>query len=381
MHAIIVFSGFFLYAFVYNLLGLMATDIMRSLGLTLSQSGQIVSFQQIGSVTMLLLSFYLYPRLKQRHILLSGYLIIICALVAIVFSGSATMLFISYAFCGVGVVIVNGASNALLTEDYFDKRSTYLPLLHFCYSLGAALVGYVLLPFKGEQWRYGYLFVALLFALIFIAGLICKPKTEQRSQKSGNEESLSPFVLLKDPAFLLFTVVMFLFMGCQLLCVTWIPVYADLELNLGKTMVASTITAFSLGTALSRLFIGPLMKRGLNPYVALGFGPAFSGVALIALTFVPYSWSLLLITAICSFCSGATIPLFMVVVPSWYPNNTNFLVTTYILSGTIGRMIFPYLASLIGELTSLAHALRLSSLLFFAASVLMALVYKKAKDR
>lgn len=381
MHAIIVFSGFFLYAFVYNLFGLMATDIMRSLGLTLSQSGQIVSFQQLGAVTMLLLSFFLYPRFKQRHILLSGYLIIICALVAIAFSGSATLLIFSYALCGIGVVIVNGASNALLTEDYFDKRSTYLPLLHFWYSFGAVLVGYVLLPFKGEQWRYGYLFVALLFTLLFIAGLVWKPKTDKRCQKSVNGESLSAWVVLKDPAFLLFILVMFLFMGCQLLCVTWLPVYADLELNLGKTMVASTIMAFSLGTALSRLFIGPLLKRGLNPYLALGFGPALSGVALIALTFVPSSWGLLLMSTICSFCSGATIPLFMVVVPSWYPNNTNFLVTTYILSGTIGRMIFPYLASLIGELTSLAHALRLSSILYFIASALMAIVYTKAKDR
>lgn len=381
MHAIIVFGGFFLYAFVYNLFGLMATDIMHTLNLTLSQSGQIVSFQQLGALGMIFLSFFLYPRLKQRHILLSGYLIMICSLVAIAFSGSATMLILSYALNGVGTFVVNSGSNALLTEDYFEKRSTYLPFLHFCYSFGAVLAGYVLLPFKGEHWRYGYLFVALFLTLLFIAGIIYKPQPKTSQSKSTSTEKLSAKVLLKDPAYILFALVMFLFMGCQLLCVIWLPVYADLELHLGKTMVASTIMAFSLGTALSRLIIGPLLKRGLNPYLVLGYGPALSGVTLIALTFLTNSWSLLLVTAICSFFSGATIPLYMVVVPSWYPNNTNFLVTTYILSGTVGRMTFPYVASIIGEMTSLAHALRLSSLPFFASSILMAVVYSIAKDR
>lgn len=381
MYAASVFTGFFIYALGYNLIGFMATDIMNSLGITLSQSGQVVSFHQIGSLIALLSSFILFAKLKHQHILRLGYGIMIAALVAAALSSSAISLFISYIFFGAGAFMTDSGSNILLTDEYFEKRSSYLPLLHFSYSIGAILTGYLLLPFKGTAWRWGYLFVAFLLTLVLAGGMIFKPKRQDVHEKQNEEKALSPWILLKDSAYLVYTVVMVLYMGSQVLCATWIPVYIDFELNLGKTMVASSLMAFWLGTAFCRLIIGPLLKRGLSPYLVLGGGTALSGLSLVLLTLTPNNVLILLFTGLCGFFAGSTIPLFMVVVPTWYPHNTSFIARTYILGGILGRMTFPYLASRLAETTSLAYSLRLSSLLLFLAAALVVFVYSKAKNR
>lgn len=381
MYATSIFAGFFVYAIGYNLIGFMAADIMHSLGMTLSQSGQLLSFHQIGSLIALLSSFVLFNRLNHRNILRLGYTVMIVALIAVPLSTNATGIFIAYVLYGMGAFMTDSGSNILLTDEYFEKRSSYLPLLHFSYSIGAIITGYVLLPFKGSSWRMGYVFVAFLLALVLVGGFVFKPKRREIHQAQQEQEGPSPWVLLKDSAYLIYTAVMILYMGSQVLCATWIPVYIDLELNLGKTMVASALMAFWLGTAFCRLIIGPLLTRGLSPYLVLGGGNALSGLALVLLTLTPNSVLILLFTGLCGFFAGSTIPLFMVVVPTWYPHNTSFIARTYILGGILGRMAFPYLASRIAEATSLAYSLRLSSFLLFLAAALVVIVYSKAKNR
>jgi len=46
MYPTLLFAGFFFFAVTYNLVGPLAPDMMASTGMSLSESGSLMSFQQ-----------------------------------------------------------------------------------------------------------------------------------------------------------------------------------------------------------------------------------------------------------------------------------------------------------------------------------------------
>ncbi|NBK25611.1 MAG: MFS transporter [Spirochaetia bacterium] len=296
--------------------------------------------------------------------------------------------FALYMVIGFSAFLIDSGSNAVLASDYYEKRALYIPLLHFCYSAGAIVTGFVILPFKGAMWRLAYGTVGTLVALVVILAYIEKRyrdasnKNRGKAKVSPSEVQAGPILpILKDKAFIMYTLVIMFYMGSQIICATWIPVYVETELLASPAMTAASLTVFWIGIAISRLLMGPIMGKGGNPY-ALSIGGMFlAAVSLFALPFTANIIIVLLLVAVCGFSAGATIPMFIVVTASWYPKNTAFISLSYILGGTIGRMVFPLLVTNIAEAYSLGYALMISSVMLFIAAVLLVLIQRTTKER
>jgi fucose permease len=187
--------------------------------------------------------------------------------------------------------------------------------------------------------------------------------------------------MVKDKAFVMYTLVIMLYMGSQIICATWIPVYVETELLQGPAMTALSLTVFWIGIAISRLLMGPIMQKGANPFALSITGMILAAASLLALPFTTNTIVVLVLVALCGFFAGATIPMYIVVTASWYPKNTAFISLSYILGGTIGRMIFPLLVTRIAEARSLGYALMSSSLMLFLAAVLLVLIQRITKER
>ncbi len=388
MHPTLLFAGFFFFAVTYNLLGPLTPDMMASTGMSLSESGTLMSFQQMGSVLAILASLWYMKRVWQSVVMRLGYLILIVALGLIAFSSGKAMLFVLYAFLGIGAFLVDTGSNATLSTIYFEKRATYIPLLHFCYSAGAIATGYLILPFKGEHWRMAYAMVGVILAGIFILGILNQSRRQQHNPRSATKAQLhaelpaaSIIPCIKDPAFLLYALVIALYMGSQIICAAWIPVYVELELGQPPSLVATSLTMFWVGTAISRLIIGPLMNNGGKPFILSTFGMVCAALALFAATLSTNMVFVFACVALCGFCAGSTIPMFIVVTSTWYPRNTAFISLSYILAGTFGRMLFPWLVTEIATYTSLRFSLALSSLLLIIAAGLILMVKKLSREK
>ncbi len=388
MHPVFIFVGFFFFAIVNNMLGPLATNIMASTGLSLSQSGSLVSFIQIGSLTSILVSLFFMKRLRQMTVMRIGYGFIIFALIAISITSGSFLLFALYMVIGFSAFLIDSGSNAVLASDYYEKRALYIPLLHFCYSSGAIVTGFVILPFKGALWRLAYGTVGMLVAIILILASsekryrLMKRKNQGGVIEPPSEVQVGPILpMLKDKAFVMYTLVIMFYMGSQIICATWIPVYVETELLQSPTITAISLTVFWIGIAISRLIMGPIMHRGGNPFALSIFGMILAGAALLVLPFTTNVIFVLLLVAVCGFSAGATIPLYIVVTSSWYPKNTAFISLSYILSGTMGRMVFPLLVTRIAEAHNLGYALMISSLMLFASAVLIFLIHKTIQER
>jgi fucose permease len=386
MHPVFLFAGFFFFAVSYNLLGPLATNIMQTTGLSLSGSGTLVSFQQIGSLISMAVSLLVMKRLKQGSVMKIGYLFLIVALVSIALSSTTTALFIFYLILGLGSFLVDSASNATLASEYYEKRSLYIPLLHFCYSIGAIATGYLILPFKGVSWRWAYGLVGVAMALILITGSVHRQATQKQSKKKRDAEPTKDAVgpitlLLKDRAFILYTLVIMFYMGSQVICATWIPVYVETELGQSASITGTSLTVFWIGTALSRLIVGPIMNRGANPFTLSIWGMFLAGISLVGATLSASIPIVLILVLLCGFFAGATIPMYVVIASTWYPRNTAFISLSYIVSGTVGRMIFPYLVAKVASFSSLGFALMLSSLMLIISAFMILGVRSATRNR
>jgi len=388
MHPVFIFIGFFFFAIANNMLGPLVTNIMAGTGLSLSQSGSLVSFMQIGSLTAIVVSLFIMKRLRQTTVTRMGYGFLIFALIAISLTTGSFLLFALYMVIGFSAFLIDSGSNAVLASDYYEKRTLYIPLLHFCYSAGAIVTGFVVLPFKGSLWRFAYGLVGMLVAIVIILAFsekhfrLTSRKKQGSVKEAPSEVQAGPILpLLKDKAFITYTFVLMLYMGSQIICATWIPVYVETELLQSPAITATSLTVFWIGIAISRLIMGPIMHKGVNPF-ALSIGGMFlAGASLLALPFTTNIILVLALIALCGFFAGASIPMYIVITATWYPKNTAFISLSYILGGTIGRMIFPWLVTKIAEVYNLGYALMISSLMLFISAALLILIQRTTKER
>lgn len=389
MHPSLLFVGFFLYAVAFNLLGPLATNIMATTGLSLSNSGVILSFQQFGSLVSIGATLLIMKRLKQTSVMRIGYLFVIVALMAIAFFSSGITLFLFYFILGIGNFLTDSGSNATLASKYYEKRALYIPLLHFCYSAGAIATGYLILPFKGKSWPWAYGVVGISLAGILLLGLYQQWSKNSQSTATSLEHTVKiPEVqagpvlpLVKDAAFVLYTLVILFYMGNQVVCAAWIPVFVETELGQPPAIVGTSLTVFWGGIALARLLIGPIMQKGGKPFLLSIGGMILAGISLVALTQTDSIVLVLLWTALCGFFAGATIPMYIVVTTTWFPKNTAFISLSYLFGGAVGRMIFPWLVTKIASFTSLSFSLMLSSSMLFVSAILIFIVRKITKLR
>ncbi|HHT80803.1 MAG TPA: MFS transporter [Sphaerochaeta sp.] len=386
MHPVFLFAGFFFFAIANNMLGPLATNIMASTGMTLSQSGSLVSFMQMGSLTAIVVSLLIMKRLRQTTVTRIGYMFLILALLGISFTSGKFLLFALYAVIGFSAFLVDSGSNAVLASDFYEKRTLYIPLLHFCYSAGAIITGFVILPFKGPLWRFAYGSVGTIIAVILIFAHIEKryrgKGKHSTAGKAPSQLQVGPILpILKDKAFVMYTLVIMLYMGSQIICSTWIPVYVETELMQSPAITATSLTVFWVGIAISRLLMGPVMSRGGNPFALSIVGMILAAATLFVLPFTGNIILVLILVASCGFFAGATIPMYIVVTATWYPKNTAFISLSYILGGTIGRMIFPWLVTEIAEVRNLGYALMISSTMLFLSALLLILIQRITKER
>lgn len=376
------FLGFGIFSIAYNMLGPLVPNIMETTGITLPQAGSLLSAQQGGALLSILLILFIQSRVRMSTMIRLGYAAIITAFSLISIFRSTEMLFLAYIILGFGSFLIDSGTNSYIAYEYFNRRGSYISLLHFSYGGAALLTGYIVLPFKNPSWPFAYTLVAALLLIILLLSFHADSRGDRKKQK-GSDQRQDPITpLLKDIPFLLYTLVIFLYMGSQISCSAWIPVYVETELGAKGVVVASSLMMFWVGTSLSRLLASIILSRGGKPFLLSIWGMALAGLSLIVATGGTQNLAIVLtFTALTGFFAGSTIPMYIVVASTWYPRNTTFISLSYILSGTLGRMIIPVGITLLADRTSLAFGLKGSSSLLFLSAVLIWLVQRMTKDR
>lgn len=377
----IIFIAYFIYAIAYNVIGTLVTDVMETTGMDLSHVGILMSAVQAGILIGIAASVLILHRLSKPGIIRVGMLFIVIGLSMIQILPYEWTLYFSFMVFGFGGFCMDSGGNAYVSSSSESRR--YVPLIHFVYSTGALLSGYIMIPFRSFSWRVGY----AVFGLSMLAVLVFSfAGRETGSTASTGKTGCAPVpvkIIIRNPSFIALTLSLMLYMTAQQIGSNWYPYYIETAFGASDAVVAAALMCFWIGIASMRFLSSILLSRGFSPVKMSMAGLAVSGVGQVLAAISGNAVLALVFIAVSGFAAGANIPCYIVEVSSWYPGNTFFVSTLYLLSGTIGRMVMHPVAASIADRFGAGHMLIFFSSFLFAGAILALYVLirgRKAED-
>ncbi len=215
------------------------------------------------------------------------------------------MLHCSIFLLGLGGGILNGLTNALVSDIYDDdKRGGRLGLLGAFYCIGAllwTLLNYFIPDFRIPLNAVSIIMAILIASFIFIAFPKAKPQENVSLKKSLG--------LLKYPALILFAVVLFFQCAFEGTSGNFTVQYLSNVGGMDNATATLAMTWFTIGMLCGRLPLGNIM----NKLKELGTLYLYLGVALagVILFFIDASGTAAVYTAmvLIGFGAGATFPV------------------------------------------------------------------------
>lgn len=332
----------------------------------------LMTFPSIFCVIFTMLAALLSDRLPKKTLALSGLSIVSGAgILACIFHGSLTILFVWAAFLGIGIGMVAPIAPSLISELFEGaERQTLLGLQN-----SAANVGSMLMTFLGgflaaAGWEFGYL-VYLLALPGFFLTVKGVPAQQTVSNRSGQQKK-APFRLVILPEMLTAFVFLMLFSSGPANLSMLVA-----EREIGGTAVAGVMsTLFLLGGTIAGIFYGRIAVRLGEKTITAGAAALAVGALLIsAAGNVP-------ILAVGCLIAGSSISMVMpacMSAASRQPGYETLSSAMILSSSNIGVFIMPVLTSFTAMVTgSEATSYRFVTVAIVAAllAVIAALPHK-----
>ena len=179
----VIFIMFFVYAIAYNVIGTLVTDVMETMGMELSHVGFLMSAMQAGILAAICASLLGLQRYPKTAIMRSGMALVVLGLFMIMASPHEWSLYLSFMIFGFGGFCLDSSANAYVSSSSDSRSRRFVPLIHFVYSIGALLSGYIMIPFKSVSWKVGYAAFGLAMLAVLIASFAGRPAAQETGSR------------------------------------------------------------------------------------------------------------------------------------------------------------------------------------------------------
>lgn len=270
-------------------------------------------------------------------------------------------------FClGLGGGILNGLTNAVVSDIYDDdKRGGRLGVLGAFYCIGALL--WTLLNYFIADYNIPLNAISVVMALFIVFFCVTAfPK----AKPSGSVSVSKSLGLLKYPALLLFAVVLFFESGFEGCSGSYTVEFFNQTTPMGTKAATLAMTWFTVGMMAGRFPLGAIQRR----LKALGtlytyLGVAFAGVVLFTLCNGPLGAYIAM--ALIGFGVGATFPVVLNYIGGAFRDQSGTAMSIAIFIALLGQFTFNRLT---GNAFAIGRYATLPALLFTAVVAMMIIV-------
>jgi len=270
-------------------------------------------------------------------------------------------------FClGLGGGILNGLTNAVVSDIYDDdKRGGRLGVLGAFYCIGALL--WTLLNYFIADYNIPLNAISVVMALFIVFFCVTAFPKAKPSGSVSVSKSLS---LLKYPALLLFAVVLFFESGFEGCSGSYTVEFFNQTTPMGTKAATLAMTWFTVGMMAGRFPLGAIQRR----LKALGtlytyLGVAFAGVVLFTLCNGPLGAYIAM--ALIGFGVGATFPVVLNYIGGAFRDQSGTAMSIAIFIALLGQFTFNRLT---GNAFAVGRYATLPALLFTAVVAMMIIV-------
>lgn len=233
---------------------------------------------------------------------------------------------------GIGGGVLNGLTNALVSDIYGDdKRGARLSLLGAFYCIGAllwTLLNYFIADYHIPLYIMSTIMLCFIIYFFFIAFPQAKP-----ADAVGMKQTLG---LFKYPALLMFGFVLFFQSGFEGASGDFTVTYLTSTSGLATATATLAMTWFTIGMLAGRLILGSIMKalKDLGTFY-LYLSIALIGVAVLA--FTGSAAGAYVAMALIGFGAGATFPVVLGYVGGTFRNLSGTAISIAVFIALLGQ--------------------------------------------
>jgi fucose permease len=325
----------FVYGMIAAIAGTIVPEVSRRFSMSPDQIGYVFLAQAIGMIIASVSVGPLIDNKGKKTGLLMGLTLIVIALFAIPQSTGYTMIMVFMLLLGLGGGIIVTAANALVSDISDERRASTLNLLNLFFGLGGLAT-----PFIGANlFNNNSVALCYLIACLTAGTLVLHiftpmpPPTGERGFKVSEASAL-----LGRPALFLLSLLLFLYVACEVGVWNWLPKHLGAQGIPDKTALNILSLGFALGLLLGRVVVSRILINVAAPTVTL-----FAAILMAITTYGMLQTTDATIAAVLVFCAGvAMAPVFpttLAMVGDAFPRMTATAMGIAITSGWIGLAV------------------------------------------
>lgn len=282
---------------------------MLALGPVLSHLGEganaLPATLSVGIIAGTVIFGPVVDKFGYKGLLVAGSVMALCGIQGLAYLTIMPLLHVSMLMLGIGGGILNGETNALVSEIYDDRtRGGRLSVLGAFYCIGA-LLWTLLNYFIKDNYTLPLNAISALMAVFIVFFLLIRFPLP----KPNNNVSISKALgLLKYPALLLFAFLLFFQSGFEGITGNFTIRFLENTQGLKADAATLSLTWFTIGMLIGRLPMGFMMKKWSgSTALCLYLCVALAGVAFLYLA--PSIAGVYIATALIGLGAGATYPV------------------------------------------------------------------------
>jgi fucose permease len=369
--------GMLLFGVTLITLGSVATGLRDRLALSAVDAGTLFSILPFGILLGSLVFGPASQRVGYRPVLSASAFLVFLGFQGMAFTSDIAWLRVAVFVFGLGGGIVNGATNAVVSDISETRKSANLSLLGVFFGLGALgmplLMG--LLSEKLEPMRIvsGVGWMAGATALLFLFVPFPRPMAEGNTSDIRFREFFSPLLLL---------IGFFLFFQSSLEAVinNWSTTYVTTRGVMDEQAALYALSLHMAGMVAMRVVMGGLLRK-VSEYLVLAF--CLCLIAMGLLFMASRSSSALVTTGLVLTGAGLAggFPILLGVAGQAYAAFSANAFSVIFTIALVGNMLVNYLMGWVVERFGIGHLVTVSALEVAGMAVLLYLVHRESKNR
>ncbi|MBV9081747.1 MAG: MFS transporter [Acidobacteriaceae bacterium] len=334
---------------VYGLIAPMLGALLPTYGLTGDQEGTLAMVQALGLVLASLAAGPVIDKRGNKSALVVGLLLVAGSLFAAPNAGSFAGLLAVYFILGIGGGIVVTGANALVGAVEPTRRGSALNFLNLFFGLGGILTTYA------ASHLFTPVTLCYSIATLTVIVLAVNIATKMPAGEIGFRLSELP-TLLSNPALLLLSFFLFLYVACEVGMWNWLNSYL-LSRNFDPGRAGSVVSyGFAFGLLVGRLIISRVLLR--VPSVVVIF---FAAILIAITTFIMLRLESQAAITIAVFCAGLSMapvfPTTLAITGDTFQRGVATAMGVVITCGWIGLAVSSPIIGHIKNASSLRNAL------------------------
>lgn len=255
---VLIFTLMFLAPFIENTRGIFIPIFKDDFSVSNTGISSMITIVSLAGMAVTFIGGALIEKLGQKKTVLLGILLLISGIVTQALSGSFTVFFLGFIPIVAGLNIYNVASNTMVPLIFVGSSTLAMNLFHFMYGAGSTVsqnaIG-VLLD-RHVTWRTIYLFIAALYALVFIAFRFAKLPDEEKVRVKEGEPSI-----FKNPMLYIIGAALGFYVFAEQGMSLWLTNYLKEGFGLRESVGARYLGIFFFVFAIGRLLGGFVVQK------------------------------------------------------------------------------------------------------------------------